>query len=265
MRTVRRVSRAVVLLVSSLLFCAGVQFLTWFTSHAKAIRLRARAQQTGARWVLWVLGVKRDLDPAVVSTPTELIVSNHIGALDPLVLSASRPVSIIANAGMQQWPVIGWVARQLGVIFVERGRATSVDALSAAVEARLEADVPVVAFPEGTTTHGDRLLPFKTGVFVPLAGKAKSRILPVCLRLTSVEGLPISERQDAVAWAGGERSFAAYGWHLLGLRNATMRVRAGRQFYVKEHGRKALARRSHDEVLQLFKSESDASPPSAEA
>ncbi len=252
MRTLRRVCRLLIIIVSSAIYCAGVQLIAWLLSPEAEIRFRARSQQYGSRWLCFVMGIRRSVEPAIAEAKADLIVSNHIGALDPLVLSATRPVTLVANAGVRDWPFIGWVARQMGVLFVERGRAQNVGALIDAMHDRMAAGVPVVAFPEGTTTHGETVRPFKTGVFLSVAGRDDAHVLPVYLWLATAEGAPASDVPTVAAWAGGERSFAAYGWTLLGLRHATMKVRAGRPIPTNSMGRKALAQDAYAVVYALF-------------
>lgn len=259
MRTLRRVCRLLILIVSSILYCAGVQVTAWFLSPNARIRFRARCQQYGSRWLCLVMGIRRSVDPAIAEAEADLIVSNHIGALDPLVLSAIRPVTLVANAGVRSWPVIGWVARQMGVVFVERGRARTVGALIDAMHERMAAGVPVVAFPEGTTTHGETVRPFKTGVFLSVAGREDAHVLPVYLWLTDVKGAAASKQPSVAAWAGGEQSFGAYVWTLLGLRHATMKVRAGRPIATNGLGRKALAQHAHAAVRALFEAQAGVS------
>lgn len=259
MHTVRRVCRLLLLIVSSVVYCAGVQVAAWFLEPGARIRFRAWSQVYGSRWLCTVMGIRRSVDPAMAEAPADLIVSNHIGALDPLVLSAARPVTLVANAGLRTWPVIGWVARQMGVLFVERGQARDVEALIEAMHKRMAAGIPVVAFPEGTTTHGETVRPFKTGVFLSVAAREDAHVLPVYLWLAEAAGGGTSDRSAVAAWAGGERSFAAYGWALLGLRHATMKVRAGRPLLTNCLGRKELARRAHTMVYALFEAQVGAS------
>ncbi|NBB87519.1 MAG: 1-acyl-sn-glycerol-3-phosphate acyltransferase [Bacteroidetes bacterium] len=260
MRTLRRVCRLFILIISSVVYAAGVQVVASVLSPEARIRFRARCQQYGSRWLCLVMGIRRSVDPAIKEARANLIVSNHIGALDPLILSATRPVTLVANAGLRSWPVVGWVARQMGVLFVARGRARNVGALIDAMRECMAAGVPVVAFPEGTTTHGETVRPFKTGVFVSVADREGAHVLPVYLWLTDAAGGDASESSPVAAWAGGERSFAAYGWTLLGLRHATMQVRAGRPLPTNCMGRKALAERAHATVRALFETHAGASP-----
>ena len=114
-------------------------------------------------------------------TSPVVIVANHISYLDPIAIAAMLPCAPIAKSEVASWPVIGTAASELGVIFVKRdSMASRVSALRTAL-ATLRAGVPVVNFPEGTTTNGTQLLPFQRGIF-GLARLAGVQILPVAVR-----------------------------------------------------------------------------------
>jgi len=111
-----------------------------------------------------------------------LICANHLSWIDVPVLLGQIAAVPLAKQEVARWPVIGAHARGLGVIFVKRG-----DPFSGAVALRsaqrvLAHGVPVLAFPEGTTTDGrSPLLPFRRGLF-GLAQLARVPIVPVALR-----------------------------------------------------------------------------------
>lgn len=111
-----------------------------------------------------------------------ILVANHLGYLDPLVLAALVPCAPIAKREASGWPLIGRALGELGLIFVDRGRAES--GASALRKARrvLDAGVSVLVFPEGTTTCGDRVLPFHRGAF-GLARRLGVPVVPVALSM----------------------------------------------------------------------------------
>jgi 1-acyl-sn-glycerol-3-phosphate acyltransferase len=114
-------------------------------------------------------------------TGPALIVSNHIGYLDAIAVAAAVPCAPIAKREVASWPLIGSAADKLGVIFVTRDDAANrARALRRALRT-FRAGVPVLNFPEGTTTDGTRLLPFYRGAF-GLARRAGVPVIPVALR-----------------------------------------------------------------------------------
>ncbi|KAH9315165.1 hypothetical protein KI387_023792, partial [Taxus chinensis] len=112
------------------------------------------------------------------------IVSNHVSYLDILYhMSASFP-SFVAKRSVARLPLVGLISKCLGCVYVQReSKASDFKGVSGVVTERLQAAhrdklAPMMMlFPEGTTTNGDFLLPFKTGAFL-----AKTPVLPVILR-----------------------------------------------------------------------------------
>jgi 1-acyl-sn-glycerol-3-phosphate acyltransferase len=110
-----------------------------------------------------------------------VVVCNHLGYIDPLVLCSLLPLSPIAKNELAGWPGAGSVLARSNVIFVRRGDPYSgARALRRALRA-LEAGASVLNFPEGTTTSG-RMLPFHRGAFW-LARRAGVNVVPVAMRL----------------------------------------------------------------------------------
>jgi 1-acyl-sn-glycerol-3-phosphate acyltransferase len=90
----------------------------------------------------------------------------------------------VAKSEIESWPVLGAAARQLGILFVRRGNAHSgARALRGALRA-LGSGVSVLGFPEGTTTHGNDLLPFRRGLF-GVAQIACVPVVPMAIRYPS--------------------------------------------------------------------------------
>ncbi|XP_057843569.1 lysophospholipid acyltransferase LPEAT1 isoform X1 [Cryptomeria japonica] len=112
------------------------------------------------------------------------IVSNHVSYLDILYhMSASFP-SFVAKRSVARLPLVGLISKCLGCVYVQReSKASDFKGVSGVVTERLQAanhdklSPMMMLFPEGTTTNGDFLLPFKTGAFL-----AKTPVLPVILR-----------------------------------------------------------------------------------
>ena len=96
-----------------------------------------------------------------------LIVSNHLSYLDILFYAAVMPCIFVSKSEVLSWPVFGLLARCGGTIFVRRDRAASVDEVSSRMREALAAGIPIVLFPEGTSTDGSKVLPFYTALFEP--------------------------------------------------------------------------------------------------
>ncbi|GAB6068284.1 lysophospholipid acyltransferase family protein [Methylothermus subterraneus] len=134
--------------------------------------------------VKWFQGLAKTLRlcVAVRGAPLEgaaLIVSNHVSWLDVVVLGTQAPFTFVAKREVADWPLIGWLARASGTLFVARGNLRAAADLVHAIGLRLHAGERVAVFPEGTTTPGQTVLPFARAVFQAAGGLP---IQPVALR-----------------------------------------------------------------------------------
>ena len=90
-----------------------------------------------------------------------LIVSNHVGYLDIIALSVAATSAFVSKKEVAQWPIFGALAKMGATIFVDRERRGAVSGVAAEMREHLDAGVPLVLFPEGTSTDGTHLLPFR--------------------------------------------------------------------------------------------------------
>lgn len=121
-----------------------------------------------------------------------IVVANHVSYLDPIVIASRVACAPISKGEVARWPVIGTAARSLGVDFVDRDCTWSGARTLRRARAALLAGAKILNFPEGTTTDGTELLPFRRGVF-GLARLTGLPIVPVALRYASPD----------LAWFGG--------------------------------------------------------------
>jgi lyso-ornithine lipid O-acyltransferase len=96
-----------------------------------------------------------------------LVVSNHLTYLDILVYSAARPFLFVAKSEVRRWPFLGTMARLGGTIFVDRSKSLQVAEASRQIEQGLREGMPVLLFPEGTSSDGSSVLPFRSPLFDP--------------------------------------------------------------------------------------------------
>lgn len=110
-----------------------------------------------------------------------MIVSNHISWLDVVVLGTQAPVTFVAKREVANWPLLGFLAKRSGTLFIVRGNLRATYRLVRAIAERLAAGEQVVVFPEGTTTAGKSVLPFSKAVF-QAASETGVPVQPVALR-----------------------------------------------------------------------------------
>ena len=120
-----------------------------------------------------------------------ILVANHISYLDPLAIMSVVPSLAIAKHEVASWPVLGELARGLDLLLVDRADPHSGARVLLRARTLLERGASILVFPEGTTTIGDDVLPFKRGVF----GLARLLGLPVV-------PIALDYLDERVAWVG---------------------------------------------------------------
>ena len=173
-----------------------------------------------------------------------LLVSNHLSYLDILVLSSLRPVVFVAKQEVKSWPVLGWFAAMAGTIFVDREQRTHVGQISRDMEETMNSGVLVVLFPEGTSSGGETVLPFKSSLLEPAA--QQTHPLSVVLIQYELEDGDASE--EVCYWK--DMTLLPHLVNLLCKSSVRARlscVRIGQP----ATNRKNLARQLHSEMLRL--------------
>ncbi len=154
------------------------------------------------RLVLRILGVHLKIVGQPPKQGPILIASNHASWLDIPVLSALTPLSFIAKRQVNGWPFFGSLARLQRTVFVDRERRHATGNSRNEIQERLRAGDTLVLFPEGTSSDGSRVLPFKSAFF----GAAELPgvwVQPVTIAYTGHRNLPMNRRlRPSYAWYG---------------------------------------------------------------
>ena len=116
-----------------------------------------------------------------LAEPGALLVSNHISWLDIIVIGQYLPAYFVAKSDILSWPIIGYLSKQGGTIFIRRGDKKNIKATTEKMVWVLKQNSNIIAFPEGTTTRGDEVLGFHASLFQP-ALLTRSAIQPVALQ-----------------------------------------------------------------------------------
>lgn len=173
-----------------------------------------------------------------------LLFSNHLSYLDILAISAVTPAVFVSKAEVRQWPLFGWFAAISGTVFVNRQRRTQVGEVNREIEAALAAGALVVVFPEGTSTDGREILPFRTSLLEP-AARGGHEISVGWLHYELADG---DAAHEVCYW--GDHSFFPHLLNLLGKKSirATLRFK---KFNRTTDDRKELAGQLRTAVLEL--------------
>lgn len=114
------------------------------------------------------------------SSASTLFVANHISWVDIFALMSHVPLRFIAKSDIEDWPVLGFLAKQGNVIFIERGKRQEAKRMNAVLREFLQLGENLCYFPEGTTTDGTTMLPFK-GSLLQAAMDVEATIQPVAI------------------------------------------------------------------------------------
>ncbi|MBE0455144.1 lysophospholipid acyltransferase family protein [Roseovarius autotrophicus] len=163
--------------------------------------------------VFAILGIAYDLEGTPLDGPGA-VVANHVSWLDIFALNARKRVYFVAKAEVAGWPGIGLLARLVGTVFIRRDPREA-RAQTAMLAGRLGVGHRLLFFPEGSSTDGLRVLPFKTTLFQALHGLGEGgvRVQPVTLLYEAPEG------QDARFYGWwGDMELGAHLSQVLGAR-----------------------------------------------
>ncbi len=177
-------------------------------------------------WLFSVRVIERGRPPEGLPT---LVLANHVSWLDIPVIGSRRPLSFIAKAEIETWPVVGLFAKLQRSVFIDRGRRKATAEVNHVVARRLVRGEAIVLFAEGTTGDGNRLLPFRSSLVgaaraalaepggrleraalegrLPAAraepGVSRIHLQPLAIAYTRRNGLPVTRRErPEIAWYG---------------------------------------------------------------
>jgi lyso-ornithine lipid O-acyltransferase len=138
-----------------------------------------------------------------------IVLSNHVSWLDIPVIGSLHPLSFIAKSEVEGWPVVGLFAKLQRTVFIDRQRRKATAEVNDALAHRLVKGEAIVLFAEGTTSDGNRLLPFRSS----LVGAAQTALMhdsvervylqPLAVSYIRRNGLPVTRRdRPFIAWYG---------------------------------------------------------------
>jgi lyso-ornithine lipid O-acyltransferase len=181
LRLFHKITLIVLLFISGLIIAAIIFPTLGVLSKPSKVKVRRDALKLAwLKWFSWILGLKIITTGKPLNQPA-LWVSNHISWVDIIVLGQFAPAHFVAKSNILTWPVIGYLAKQGGTVFVRRGDKQQARAIAEGMVWSLKQSSTVIAFPEGTTTLGDDVLPFHASLF-QAALLTKAVVQPVAIQ-----------------------------------------------------------------------------------
>jgi len=215
-----------------------------------------------SRWIqgfTWsmrrILNVKVTVqgDAAQLEGGGYVIISNHFGYLDGIVLGSLFPVIFVSKEEVKSWPLVGQWTTLCGTVFIDRQKKGLISLAVNEIGRKLKQKANILLFPEGAATNGERMLAFQTA---PLAAPLRSRaiIVPVTLAYQSIEEQPVSAANRDLVYCYGDMRDIPHFWKLLALRQVEVRVTIQPKIDCSRYednsaGRKRLAEDCYNRIL----------------
>jgi len=239
-RWLRTASRLTVLLCTALEGCFQFAALRW--RRGLSPRDRAQWLHRPCATALQRLGIEIRAEGAF---PTHgLLVANHLSYLDILVFSALSPCVFVSKKEVRAWPLFGLMAAMAGTVFVDRARSSDTHRANSEMVDALSDGSVVVLFPEGTSSDGSTILPFRPALF-EAAVRAGTDVSAACISYEVEEG---SASNDVCYW--GTMTFFPHLLRLLSKKKIRARVRFSADIK-KFEDRKLAAQTTRETVASL--------------
>jgi lyso-ornithine lipid O-acyltransferase len=213
-----------------------------FCSKINRRRERARWLQRISRHVARIFQLQVQIHGTVPIRG--LLVCNHLSYLDILMLSSLTPGVFVAKREVKSWPLMGLLAQLGGTLFIDRQRRTHVGEVNQEIQDVLDDGGLVIVFPEGTSSDGKDVLPFKSSLLEP-ASQPKHPLTVGCLQYSLADG---DAGAEVCYW--GDAVFFSHLLNLLSKRSVCASVSFA-AVHNRSADRKELAKQLHSEVLKL--------------
>lgn len=216
---------------------AGVRLILFFLWIAFAVALHYAVRAVGGsrffvprlfhKGCTYIVGLKIVTRGAPSTVKPTLYVANHSSYLDITVLGALLTGSFVAKSEVSGWPLFGFLSKLQQTVFIERRNRAGVGKQADDLRGRLEAGDSLILFPEGTSSDGNRTLPFKTALFAVASLKTNDQPLtvqPISVAATQLDGAPMGLiNRPLYAWYG-DMDLAPHLWRAFGAGVITIEV-----------------------------------------
>jgi 1-acyl-sn-glycerol-3-phosphate acyltransferase len=250
MKLIRVVIKILLLISLSL---SGVVLMAIFAKKPKADSGEAisQKQKNIRQWwlkkVVRIVGLRLDVVGDLPQKDTAALwVSNHVSWLDIPVVG-SEGVAFLSKAEIRQWPVIGWLGKKGGTVFIKRGGKGASEIASKKIAQKIQSGDSVLVFPEATTTDGKDIKRFHARIFAPAIDHGL-HIQPIAVRYLDKNG----NYHPNVAW--GDESFISNLVTILGESSIHVQLTFLPVIKAKDFSeRKQLANQAYEQIRFIVK------------
>lgn len=245
----------VLAMTGAFVFVVPVQWVArrrrWPLSH--------RIQTRFCRTMCAIIGIEVREHGRLAGDSPRFVVANHVSWTDIIALASRYPLVFLAKREVAGWPVLGFLARLQGTVFVDRANRRAIPLVNEALAERLRRGEDVVVFAEGTSSDGVGVLKFNASHFAmlrDLAANDEAAVQPT-LAPAAIRYAPRSagSGEDGgpfdVGWYG-DMTFLPHLWNLMKRGGAKCHILWGEAVDPRSGDRKALAAATEESVRNLL-------------
>ena len=222
-------------------------------------RLQARWRmlvfRSWSRLILPVMGIRVEVEGPPPAAPF-FLVTNHLSYVDIPVIGSQVGAVFVAKSEISTWPGVGFMCRAINTIFIDRTLRRDLPRVMREIDREMGHGMGIVLFPEGTSSRGATILPFRPSL-LESAARSDTRVSYGVLSYHTPEGEPPAHL--AVCWWGG-MDFSPHALGLAQLRRVHAKVTFGSE-PIHDVDRKELARRLRAAMLERFEPVVDEEEP----
>ena len=237
-----------IILTTVFLYVLFVGF-RWILPSIQKQKYRRIVVKTWGRILLKIIGVTLEVKGYVPRKSPKITVSNHLGYLDILVYCAIYGCTFISKSEVGTWPVIGKILKVVDIILIDRTSARNSAKIADHIFTHYDTHKnTVVFFPEGTSSGGKNVLPFKALLFQTII----DRNLPVTYAAISYTVPKGHDASEEVCWWRPETTLVGHVENLLKIKHIKANVTIGEET-LKAADRRSLSELAHSKVVSIFK------------
>ncbi|MFS8042660.1 lysophospholipid acyltransferase family protein [Xanthobacter sp. AM33] len=243
--------QAVVLVPVVLVTLIGIP-LQWLSLKLR-LPTRRSIPQLYHRILLKLLGVRVKVRGTPAPDRPLLLLANHASWIDIPVIGSLTPLVFVAKSEVAGWPLIGLLAKFQRTVFVDRQRRHATGDVNRTIAERLQDGDPVVLFAEGTSSDGNRVLPFRSAlvgaVREAIADGAEVTVQPLAVSYVRLQGVPMGRLHRWVAAWYGDMDLAPHLFEVLRHGAIDVEVSFGDPVRIDaDHDRKSVTRQCEEDV-----------------
>lgn len=232
-----------------------ISFFIYILVYDKYLRLKYNAKNTHlfSKLFLKVCGINIHINESDKSIANgSLIISNHLSYLDMILIASILPVVFVSSMEVNGSPLLGLFARCGGSIFIERRKKTAIHSDIKKIEHLLSKGFTILLFPEGTTSNGEYILPFKSSLLNSVINK-NITIENLCIKYLTIDGKVINNRNRDYIYYYGNMTFWPHFFNLLGLQKIEVEIKKAGTLNAKDFSsRKELVNCSHKLIAEKY-------------